>query len=38
MTDPQQSAAQPRYVEMPNGSYLEWPEGVSAEDFKAKAA
>lgn len=28
---------QPRYVEMPNGSYLEWPEGISADDFKAKA-
>ena len=26
-----------RYVELPNGSYLEWPEGVSAADFKAKA-
>jgi len=24
-------------VEMPNGSYLEWPEGVSAEEFKMKA-
>ncbi len=28
---------QPRYVELPNGSYLEWPEGVSADQFKAKA-
>src|ERR1700733_14862407 len=37
MPQPQQSA-QPRYVEMPNGSYLEWPEGVSAEEFKAKAS
>jgi hypothetical protein len=27
-----------RYVQMPNGSYLEWPEGVSAAEFKAKAA
>src|ERR1035441_9850540 len=26
-----------RYVELPNGSYLEWPEGVSANTFKAKA-
>jgi hypothetical protein len=26
-----------RYVQLPNGSYLEWPEGVSAADFKAKA-
>lgn len=26
-----------RYVELPNGSYLEWPEGVSAATFKAKA-
>jgi hypothetical protein len=26
-----------RYVQLPNGSYLEWPEGVSASDFKAKA-
>lgn len=30
--------AQPRYVELPNGSYLEWPEGVSAAEFKAKAS
>lgn len=27
----------PRYVQLPNGSYLEWPEGVSAAEFKAKA-
>lgn len=26
-----------RYVQLPNGSYLQWPEGVSAETFKAKA-
>ena len=26
-----------RYVQLPNGKYLEWPEGVSAADFKAKA-
>ena len=26
-----------RYVQLPNGSYLEWPEGVSAATFKAKA-
>lgn len=26
-----------RYVQLPNGSYLEWPDGVSADDFKAKA-
>jgi hypothetical protein len=26
-----------RYVELPNGSYLEWPQNVSASDFKAKA-
>lgn len=32
--DPQQ--AQSRYVQMPDNSYVEWPEGVSAEDFKAK--
>lgn len=38
MPDPAQSASQPRYVQLPNGSYLEWPDGVSAEDFKAKAA
>jgi hypothetical protein len=31
------SDAQSRYVQLPNGSYLEWPEGVSAEEFKAKA-
>lgn len=37
MADPQQSAA-PRYVQLPNGSYMEWPEGISAEEFKAKAA
>ncbi len=30
--------AQSRYVELPNGSYMEWPEGVSAAEFKAKAA
>src|ERR1019366_3548959 len=29
---------QSRYVQLPNGSYMEWPQGVSAEDFKAKAA
>lgn len=29
--------SQPRYVELPNGSYLEWPEGVTADQFKAKA-
>jgi len=28
---------QTRYVQLPNGSYLEWPEGVSADEFKAKA-
>jgi hypothetical protein len=38
MADPQQSAPQSRYVQVPNGSYLEWPEGVSADEFKAKAA
>ncbi len=27
-----------RYVQMPDGAYLEWPEGVSAEEFKAKAS
>src|ERR1700723_359223 len=27
-----------RYVQMPNGSYLEWPENVSAAEFKAKAS
>lgn len=27
----------PRYVLLPNGSYLEWPEGVSADDFNARA-
>jgi hypothetical protein len=27
-----------RYVQLPNGKYLEWPEGVSASDFKAKAS
>jgi hypothetical protein len=32
------SDAQPRYVQLPNGSYLEWPEGISAEEFKTKAA
>lgn len=26
-----------RYVQLPNGSYLQWPEGVSAATFKAKA-
>jgi hypothetical protein len=26
-----------RYVQLPNGSYLEWPENVSADEFKAKA-
>ena len=26
-----------RYVQLPNGSYLEWPDGVSAADFKTKA-
>jgi hypothetical protein len=26
-----------RYVALPNGSYMEWPEGVSAATFKAKA-
>ena len=26
-----------RYVQLPNGSYLHWPEGVSAATFKAKA-
>ena len=26
-----------RYVQLPNGSYLQWPEGVSAAEFKAKA-
>src|ERR1700678_3437215 len=25
-----------RYVQLPNGSYLQWPEGVSAATFKAK--
>lgn len=34
MPEPQQ----PRYVQMPDESYVEWPEGVSAEDFKAKVA
>jgi len=29
---------QPRYVQLPGGSYLEWPQGVSAEEFRAKAA
>jgi hypothetical protein len=29
---------QPRYVQMPDNSYVEWPEGVSAEEFKAKVA
>ncbi len=28
---------QSRYVELPNGAYMEWPEGVSAAEFKAKA-
>jgi len=28
---------QSRYVQLPNGSYMEWPQGVSAEEFKAKA-
>ena len=27
-----------RYVKLPNGSYMEWPDGVSAEEFKAKAS
>jgi hypothetical protein len=27
----------PRYVQLPDGSYLEWPQGVSADEFKAKA-
>jgi hypothetical protein len=26
-----------RYVQLPNGSYLQWPEGVPAATFKAKA-
>jgi hypothetical protein len=26
-----------RYVQLPNGSYLQWPDGVSAATFKAKA-
>ena len=26
-----------RYVQLPNGAYLQWPEGVSADTFKAKA-
>ena len=29
---------QSRYVQLPNGSYMEWPQGVSADEFKAKAA
>jgi hypothetical protein len=28
---------QPRYVQLPNGTYLEWPENVTADQFKAKA-
>jgi hypothetical protein len=28
---------QPRYVKLPNGSYLEWPQNVPADEFKAKA-
>ena len=27
----------PRYVLLPNGSYLEWPENVSADEFNARA-
>lgn len=29
---------QPRYAQMPDGTYIEWPENVSAKDFKAKLA
>jgi hypothetical protein len=29
---------QPRYVQMPDGTYVEWPESVSAADFRAKMA
>jgi hypothetical protein len=29
---------QPRYVKMPDGHYVEWPENVSAADFKAKVS
>jgi hypothetical protein len=38
MPDPQQSAQQSTYVAMPDGSYVEWPAGVTAEEFKAKTA
>jgi hypothetical protein len=27
-----------RYVQLPDGRYLEWPEGIPADEFKAKAA
>lgn len=37
MADPQPQS-QPRYVQMPDNTYVEWPEGVSPEDFKAKVA